>query len=182
MENASAAFLAAVQRSMREIRKAVGTDVVDPQVLSCAERRQHSGWLRREEENTAILALAKQGVSIKEIVRRTNKSRGLVRQVVRGGRTDVFRSRQCSLDPFLKHLDVDWANGCRNGAALWRRVKAIGFSGSLRVVAEWAKLPKVPPAKPVERQRRGHADGKRKRPHRAELGRARFRRRAASPA
>src|ERR1035437_247921 len=82
MENASAAFLAAVQRSMREIRKAVGTDVVDPQVLSCAERRQHSGWLRREEDNTAILALTKQGVTIKEIVRRTNKSRGLVRQGV----------------------------------------------------------------------------------------------------
>lgn len=138
MENASAAFLTAVQRSMQAVRKAVGADVVDPQVLSCAERRQHSGWLRREEENAAILALAKQGVSIKDIVRRTSKSRGLVRQVVRGGRTDVFRSRQCSLDPFLKHLDADWANGCRNGAALWRRVKAVGFSGSLRVVAEWA--------------------------------------------
>ena len=94
--------------------------------------------MRREEENAAILALAKQGVAIKEIVRRTSKSRGLVRQVVRGGRTDVFRSRQCSLDPFLKQLDADWANGCRNGAALWRRVKAAGFSGSLRVVAEWA--------------------------------------------
>jgi transposase len=85
MENASAAFLTAVQRSMQAVRKAVGTDVVDPQVLSCAERRQHSGWLRREEENAAILALAKQGVSIKDIVRRTSKSRGLVRQVVRGG-------------------------------------------------------------------------------------------------
>ena len=93
MENASAAFLTAVQRSMQAVRKAVGTDVVDPQVLSCAERRQHSGWLRREEENAAILALAKQGVSIKDIVRRTGKSRGLVRQIVRGARTDVFRSR-----------------------------------------------------------------------------------------
>ena len=80
MVNASAAFLTAVQRSMQQIRKAVGTDVVDPQVLSCAERRQHSGWLRREEEYAAILALAKQSVSIKEIVRRTSKSRGLVRQ------------------------------------------------------------------------------------------------------
>lgn len=107
-------------------------------VLTCAERRQHSGWLRREEENTAILALAKQGVSIKEIVRQTGKSRGFVRQVVRGGRTDVFRSRLGSLDPFLNQLDADWANGCRNGAALWRRVKAAGFAGGLRVVTEWA--------------------------------------------
>jgi transposase len=138
MENASAAFLTAVQRSMQAIRKAVGTDVVDPMVLSCAERRQHSGWLRREEENAAILALAKQGVAIKEIVRRTSRSRGLVRQVVRGGHTDVFRGRLCSLDPFLKQLDMDWTNGCRNGAALCRRLTAAGFAGSLRVVSEWA--------------------------------------------
>jgi len=138
MENASAAFLTAVQRSMQVIRKALGANVIDPAHLSCAERRQHSGWLRREEENAAILAMAKQGMAIKEIVRRTSTSRGLVRQVVRGGRTDVFRSRLCSLDPFLPQLDADWVGGWRNGAALWRRVKAAGFGGSLRVVAEWA--------------------------------------------
>jgi len=61
-----------------------------------------------------------------------------VRQVVRGGRADVFRSRTNSLDPFTKQLETAWANGCRNGAALWRRVKAAGFVGSLRVVTEWA--------------------------------------------
>jgi len=138
MENASAAFLTVVQRSMQAIRKAVGSDVIDPTVLSCAERRQHSGWLRREEENTAILALAEQGVAIKEIVRLTGKSRGLVRQVVRGGRTDVFRSRTCSLEPFLKQLDVEWVAGCHNAAALWRRLKVAGFAGAARVVAEWA--------------------------------------------
>src|SRR5277367_2745216 len=44
MENASAAFLTAVQRSMPAVRKAAGNLVVDPAVLSCAERRQHSGW------------------------------------------------------------------------------------------------------------------------------------------
>jgi transposase len=77
-------------------------------------------------------------VAIKEIARRTSKSRGLVRQVVRGGRTDVFRSRLCSLGPFLDRLDMDWTDGCRNGAALWRRLKAAGFAGGLRVVSEWA--------------------------------------------
>ena len=129
MENASAAFLNAVQHSMQGARAAVGSDVVDPTAVSCAERRQHSGWLRREEENTAILTLAKQGVAIKEIMRLTGKSRGLVRQVVRGGRKDIFRSRLSSLDPFLKQLDEDWAAGCRNGAALWRRASLAGFAG-----------------------------------------------------
>jgi transposase len=137
MENASAAFLTAVQRSMRAIRKAFGVGAVDPALLSSVELRQHAGWLRREKENTAILALVKQDVSIKEIVRPTGHSRGLVRQVVRGGRADIFRSRINSLDPFLTRLEREWSEGQHNGAALWRKLKAVGFAGGLRVVTEW---------------------------------------------
>ena len=102
MENASAAFLGAIKQSMRMIRKAFGAGVVDPALLTSAETRQYDGWVRREGENAAVLALAKAGVPIKEIVRRTGKSRGIVRQIVRGGRTDVFRSRMSSLDPFTR--------------------------------------------------------------------------------
>jgi len=138
MENASAAFLTAVQRSMVTIRKAIGAGVVDPAALSAAERHQHDGWLRREVENADILALSAQGVAIKEIMRRTEKSRGLVRQVVRGERHDIFRSRMSSLDPFLMQLEAAWADGSHNGAALWRTMKTRGFTGSLRVVTEWA--------------------------------------------
>ena len=39
MENASAAFLTAVQHSMQGARAATGSDVVDPTALSCAELR-----------------------------------------------------------------------------------------------------------------------------------------------
>jgi len=137
MENASAAFLTAVRGSMRVVRKAVGADVVDPALLSSAELRQHAGWLRREKENAGILELAKQGISIKEIVRRTGHSRGVVREVVRGGRTDVFRTRMSSLEPFMTALETKWAAGLRNGAALWRELKREGFAGGLRVVTEW---------------------------------------------
>ncbi len=42
-----------------------------------------------------------------------------------------------SLDPFTKQLETEWEEGCRNGSELWRRVKAAGFLGSLRVVTEW---------------------------------------------
>ncbi len=137
MENASAAFLGAIKQSMRMIRKAFGAGVVDPALLTSAETRQYDGWVRREDENAAVLALAKAGVPIKEIVRRTGKSRGIVRQIVRGGRTDVFRSRMSSLDPFSRQLETEWESGCRNGSELWRRLKAAGFVGSLRVVTEW---------------------------------------------
>jgi len=43
-----------------------------------------------------------------------------------------------SLEPFLVQLENAWAAGSRNGAALWRTMKAKGFTGSLRVVSEWA--------------------------------------------
>jgi hypothetical protein len=84
MENASAAFLTVVQRSMAAICKALGAGTVDPEALSAAECRQHTGWLRREAENAEILALSKRGVAIKEIMRRTDKSCRLVRQVGSG--------------------------------------------------------------------------------------------------
>jgi len=76
-------------------------------------------------------------VPLKEIARRTGHSRKLVRQVSRGESTDIFRTRQSTLDAHLPYLDAQWAKGCRNGAELWRRLRVQGFQGSLRVVGEW---------------------------------------------
>ena len=133
MENASRAFLDAVRKSMRQIRTVIGATAIDPELLTAAERLQYEGYLRREETNAAILALSKSGIRIKQIVRQTGHSRKLVRQVIRGERNDIFRTRQSSLDPHLPWLDDQWASGCRNGAELWRRLKERGFRGSLRV-------------------------------------------------
>ncbi|CAO4167573.1 hypothetical protein CLBKND_01008 [Methylorubrum aminovorans] len=75
---------------------------------------------------------------IRQIVRTTGHSRRLVRDVLRGLTGDVFRTRQSSLEAYLPQLDAEWTAGCRNGAELWRRLCAAGFTGSLRVVGEWA--------------------------------------------
>src|SRR6185437_3899310 len=98
MENASAAFLEAVRRSMRPIRMALGSVTIDPALLSHAERLQHDGYLRREAHDV-IRALAKAGTPIKEIVRRTGRSRKLVRDIVRGGGGDIFRCRSNIIEP-----------------------------------------------------------------------------------
>jgi transposase len=118
---------------MRAIRHALGAATIDPALLTAAERLQYEGFLRREDTTRQILELKEAGSSIKEIVRRTRHSRKLVRQTLRGGHGDVFRTRQSSLDPYLPVLDVEWASGCRNGAELWRRLVDQGFRGSLRV-------------------------------------------------
>jgi transposase len=120
MENASRAFLDAVQKSMRQIRAAIGAATINPELLTAAERIQYEGYLRREGANAAIIGLAKGGLSIKEIVRRTGHSRGLIRRILRGQRSDVFRVRESSLELFLPWLDGQWAAGERNGTALWR--------------------------------------------------------------
>lgn len=82
--------------------------------------------------------MAKDGLSIKEIVRRTAHSRGLIRRILRGQRSDVFRVRESSLELFLPWLDAQWLAGERNGTALWRQLKKQGYRGCLRVVTEWA--------------------------------------------
>jgi transposase len=83
MENASAAFLDAVRKSMRSIRSAIGATIINPELLTCAEKLRYQGYLRREEINDAIMALAKNSIPIKQIVRRTGYSRGMVRHVIR---------------------------------------------------------------------------------------------------
>lgn len=137
MENASRAFLDAVRKSMRQIRVTLGAATINPDLLTSAERIQYEGYLRREQDNAVILGLAKHGVTIKDIVRRTGHSRGLVRRIVRGQRSDVFRVRESSLELYLPWLDAQWAAGERNGAALWRQLQKQGFRGCLRVVTEW---------------------------------------------
>ncbi len=137
MENASAAFLEAVRRSMKAIRQVLGSTVIDPALLTCAERIQYEGFLRRQDDSQRIKALAEAGESIKQITRSTGRSRKLVRSVLRGGDGDVFRCRQSILEPHIAKLRAEWDAGCRNGAELWRRLCAAGFRGGLRVVTEW---------------------------------------------
>ncbi len=131
MENASRAFLEAVRKSMRQIRAAMGAAFIDPSLLTFAEKLQYEGYLR-------------------EIVRRTGYSRGLIRRIVRGQRSDAFRVRQSSLEPYLPWLDEQWEAGCRNGAALWRALRLRRFRGCLRVVSEWnARRKKADKADPA---------------------------------
>jgi len=83
---------------MRQICSVVGATVINPELLTSAERLQDEGYLRREETNASVMSLFNEGVPIKRIVKRTGLSRDTVRSLVRGQRSNVFRTRQSSLE------------------------------------------------------------------------------------
>jgi transposase len=139
MENSSRAFLDAVSKSMRQIRHAVGSNAIDPKLLTYAEKLQYAGYLRRQQTNEAILELSKNGISIRQIVRQTGHSRKLVRDVLRGQRLDVFRSRPSSLESWLPWMNTQWEAGMRNGLELWREMRLEGFTGQSGIVSQWAQ-------------------------------------------
>ena len=132
------AFVDAVRKSMRHLRSTIGATVINPDLLTAAERLQYEGYLHREEANTVVLTLWEDGVPIKQIMKRTGHARQTVRRIVRGERSDVFRPRQSSLAAELPWLDAQWDAGKRNASALWRTMTGQGYRGSLRVVSEWA--------------------------------------------
>lgn len=135
-ENASAAFLAAGRSELPRLRRALSFDApVDPETLSKVERLQWAAAVTREAVNGDVLALMAQGVPLKAMACTTGLSRQTIRKIVRGQRHDVFRTRQSSLDPWRVRLEAEWNGGCRVGAELWRRLRASGFVGSLRVAA-----------------------------------------------
>jgi transposase len=82
--------------------------------------------------------MSDQGLGIKEIVRHTGHSRNMIRRVLRGRRSEVFHTRQSSLEIYLPWLDAQWAAGAHNAMELWRQLKGQGFHGCYRVVSEWA--------------------------------------------
>lgn len=138
MENCSSAFLCVVRNSMRDIRRVVGMGRIDPEVMTAVERNQYEGWRHRSATNAVIMDMVKAEVPIKEIMRRTGRSRKCVRAIARGDRSEVFRPRASTLDGHLDWLSHEWEGGCRSGAELWRRLRTRGYAGSLRVVTEWA--------------------------------------------
>ena len=132
MENASRAFLDAVSKSMRQIRKAVGSAIIDPKLLTYAERLQYDGYLRRQETNETILELSNRASQSS----RSSSAPGIAASSSAAScasASDVFRVRQAR------------SNGSPGSTAVGRRARVMhrrfgakcaeGFRGQSGVVS-----------------------------------------------
>ena len=144
LENCSRALLEVVQRRRSDVRAAVqpsateGDPACEPPPMTGAEQRRWSRWRRKCEIHDEAVRLHKEGVPIKAIVRGLGVGRNTVRRWLRGAAPDLFRPRRSTLQPYHGFLERRWAEGCHNGAQLWRELCNAGFRGGLRVVSEWA--------------------------------------------
>lgn len=138
LENVSAVFLAAVRRQMPAFLHSVYAAKLDPVLLTAAERLQYDEFQRRQQTNEIVRRMASEGVPINRIVRATGQSQDHVRRIVRGERDYIFRVCQNGQTFWPLRLEREWAAGFRNVAELWRRLRASGYGGSLRVGGKWA--------------------------------------------
>ncbi len=131
-QSTSSAFAAAA------VTVVPASDPDAPPPMTSAQRLQWQGWQRRVQVHDEVMRLHQQGVPIRHIARDLALSRNTVRRWVRGEQPELHRPRMHSLDPWRVVLERRWAEGCRNGARLWRDLRDAGFKGGMRVVTEWA--------------------------------------------
>ena len=147
LENLGQAVRTALDRhgpTLREAAQGVHSPITGeqeandtPPPMTSAERRQYEGWERRRAAWDEAVRLHGEGMSIKAIARELGLARNTVRKLVRGGQPEARRPRRSSLMPYVALLERRWAEGCRNGAQLWRETREAGFRGGQRVVTEW---------------------------------------------
>ena len=124
--------------------------VEPPPALTAAEQREkqdrRSRRLARYDE---VKRLQEQGLSQREIARRTGLARNTIRRFVR---PDTFPEiaahspRRRKTTPFADHLRKRWTEGCYNAVELYQEIVAKGFTGSLdlvqRFVVAWREKPR----------------------------------------
>jgi transposase len=151
LENCSRALLDAVRRHRSEVEAAAGAGTAEQMpplqkaLMTSAERRQWDRWQRGRKGYEEVIRLHREGTSIKTIVRRLRIGRNTVRRWLRGAAPERHRPRRSSLEPYRPMLERRWAEGCHNGAQLWRELREVGFRGGLRVVTEWATRQRLAP-------------------------------------
>jgi transposase len=107
-------------------------DAAPGERLTRAQREQRDRRARRYARYREVRALHDQGLSARQVARTLGLARRTVHRYLRAeGFPERQPRRPCPtlLTPYEPYLRARWAAGCRNAAALWRKIRAQGFSG-----------------------------------------------------
>jgi transposase len=107
--------------------------------LTCIEREHAAVEVRRQERYARVVALAKDGSSLREVARRAGVSRETVRAYLRAGqyRACAPHRRHHDCDAYATYLRQRWDAGERNSAALLAEIQAQGFTGAASTLCQY---------------------------------------------
>lgn len=98
-----------------------------------------------------IMELHRQGISIREIARRTGFSRNTVKKALSQRKLRSYKARPprgSKLNPFKAYLEERVAIGVTNGIRLFAELRQIGYEGGYTLIREYLK-PRRAAAKPA---------------------------------
>jgi transposase len=122
--------------------------------LPCLNRMQQDQRHRRERRLAryeAVRDLHRQGLGVRAIARQLHIGRRVVRQYLAAPSFPERlpnRPRQTLLTPYEPYLRMRWEAGCQNAAALWRDLRAQGFTGTESFVRQQVRHWRVTPGQP----------------------------------
>jgi hypothetical protein len=102
--------------------------------LTRLQREQRDRRAQRLARYEAVRGLPDEGRSIRQIARTLGLARGTVERFLHAEsfpERQARRPRPTLLRPFTAYLRERWNAGCHNASALWREVRAQGYSGEL---------------------------------------------------
>ena len=107
--------------------------------VSHAQQMQRNNSQRRLDRYEAVMEMARQGLSQREIGRQCGLSRKTVRRWLRAdGFPERRRSlRHSSVEVHREYLEQRWQQGCHNAAQLWRELQTQGFAGRPHTLRDW---------------------------------------------
>jgi transposase len=132
----------AVTKGAKAATEAPGQQEASPEIPPfITARAQQQNRDRRLARYEAVMELVQPGVSQREIARRCEMSRKTLRGWIKA---QTFPERKqghhfSTVDPYNEYLGMRREQGCRNGAQLWRELRAQGFTGRPRTVRDWLR-------------------------------------------
>jgi len=119
--------------------------------LTRTQQDQRQRRDRRLARYEAVLDLHRQGRGVRAIARQLRIGRRVVRQYLAAPsfpERTPNRPRRTLLTPYEPYLRMRWEAGCQNAAALWRELRAQGFTGTEGFVRQQVRRWRVTPGQP----------------------------------